>query len=95
MRQREENDQPAPIGECSQVVEILMQDSMRYSYDVDKDGIEVAVSTLLYRRSSSLPSDWVIREVVELNDRPSQLVQCIAHLKMHESPPIQYLLTQC
>ncbi|KAJ3730556.1 hypothetical protein C8R42DRAFT_10993 [Lentinula raphanica] len=47
MRQREGNDQSAPIGGCSQAVEILTRNSMRFSYNVNKDGIEIAVSTFI------------------------------------------------
>lgn len=90
MRQREESDDPIPVGGCGEAVEILTRNpkkgelyfwvynQMRFrffltsvfastvSYDVNKDGVKVAVLTFI---KSAFRLGETIHGVVELNER--------------------------
>ncbi|KAJ3783365.1 Rgp1-domain-containing protein [Lentinula aff. detonsa] len=86
MRQREESDEPISVGGCGEAVEILTRNPKKVSYDVNKDGVKVAVLTFI---KSAFRLGETIHGVVELNERQSQarVVQLSAHLETHESLP--------
>ncbi|KAJ3879668.1 Rgp1-domain-containing protein [Lentinula edodes] len=86
MRQREESDDPIPVGGCGEAVEILTRNPKKVSYDVNKDGVKVAVLTFI---KSAFRLGETIHGVVELNERQSRarVVQLSAHLETHESLP--------
>ncbi|KAJ3839772.1 Rgp1-domain-containing protein [Lentinula raphanica] len=86
LRQREDSDQPIPVGGCGEAVEILTRNPKKVSYDVNKDGVKVAVLTFI---KSAFRLGETIHGVVELNERQSRarVVQLSAHLETHESLP--------
>ncbi|KAJ3807538.1 Rgp1-domain-containing protein [Lentinula aff. lateritia] len=86
MRQREESDDPIPVGGCGEAVEILTRNPKKVSYDVNKDGVKVAVLTFI---KSAFRLGETIHGVVELNERQgrARVVQLSAHLETHESLP--------
>ncbi|KAJ3982973.1 Rgp1-domain-containing protein [Lentinula detonsa] len=86
MRQREESDEPISVGGCGEAVEILTRNPKKVSYDVNKDGVKVAVLTFI---KSAFRLGETIHGVVELNERQSRarVVQLSAHLETHESLP--------
>ncbi|KAK7464716.1 Golgi membrane exchange factor (Ric1p-Rgp1p) subunit [Stygiomarasmius scandens] len=78
-------DGKSVIG-CGEAVEILTRNPKKISYDVNKDGVKVAVLTFTkaaYRLGET------VQGIVELNDRTSRarVVQLSAHLETHESLP--------
>ncbi|KAE9404371.1 Rgp1-domain-containing protein [Gymnopus androsaceus JB14] len=88
-RQREESEDPIPVGGCGEAVEILTRNPKKVSYDVNKDGVKVAVLTFI---KSAFRLGETIQGVVELNERRgrARVVQLSAHLETYESlpPPI-------
>ncbi|KIK65894.1 hypothetical protein GYMLUDRAFT_70155 [Collybiopsis luxurians FD-317 M1] len=86
LRQREESDEPMPVGGCGEAVEILTRNPKKVSYDVNKDGVKVAVLTFI---KSAFRLGETIHGVVELNERigRARVVQLSAHLETHESLP--------
>ncbi|KAJ4485253.1 Rgp1-domain-containing protein [Lentinula aciculospora] len=86
MRQREESDEPIPVGGCGEAFLFLMSLSFAVSYDVNKDGVKVAVLTFI---KSAFRLGETIHGVVELNERQgrARVVQLSAHLESHESLP--------
>ncbi|THU96699.1 Rgp1-domain-containing protein [Dendrothele bispora CBS 962.96] len=71
---------------CGEAVEILTRNQKKVSYDVNKDGVKVAVLTFTkaaYRLGET------VQGVMELNERTSRarVVQLSAHLETHESLP--------
>ncbi|EAU93381.2 hypothetical protein CC1G_04360 [Coprinopsis cinerea okayama7 len=83
-REKEDSDEPA-IG-CREAVEILTRTSRKASYDVNKDGVKVAVLTF---SKSSFRLGETVSGVVELNERKgrARVLQLSAFLEAHEALP--------
>ncbi|EMD41460.1 hypothetical protein CERSUDRAFT_110035 [Gelatoporia subvermispora B] len=79
-REREE------AGGCRQAVELLTRNPKKASYDVNKDGVKVAVLT--FTKSAYRLGETVLG-VVELNERASRarVLKLSAMLEAHESLP--------
>ncbi|KAH9927442.1 Rgp1-domain-containing protein [Epithele typhae] len=71
---------------CRQAVEVLTRNPKKASYDVNKDGVRVAVLTF---PKSAYRLGETILGVVELNERPSRarVLKLSAMLEAHESLP--------
>ncbi|KAI0719097.1 Rgp1-domain-containing protein [Cerioporus squamosus] len=78
-------DPDSPTG-CRQAVEVLTRNPKKASYDVNKDGVKVAVLTF---PKSAYRLGETILGVVELNDRPhrARVLKLSAMLEAHESLP--------
>ncbi|KAJ2915635.1 hypothetical protein MD484_g4759, partial [Candolleomyces efflorescens] len=85
---RPEDDRDGVLlgGGCREAVEILTRTQKKASYDVNKDGVKVAVLTF---PKSSYRLGETISGVVELNERRgrARVVQLSAFLEAHESMP--------
>ncbi|TFK71687.1 Rgp1-domain-containing protein [Pluteus cervinus] len=84
-REREREEEGGLTG-CREAVEILTRNPKKASYDVNKDGVKVAVLT--FTKSAYRLGETVLG-VLELNDRTSRarVVQYSAILEAHESLP--------
>ncbi|KII86306.1 hypothetical protein PLICRDRAFT_56036 [Plicaturopsis crispa FD-325 SS-3] len=84
-REREREEEGALTG-CREAVEILTRNPKKASYDVNKDGVKVAVLT--FTKSAYRLGETVLG-VVELNDRTSRarVLKLSAILESHESLP--------
>ncbi|RDX43957.1 Rgp1-domain-containing protein [Lentinus brumalis] len=80
-----EQDPDSPTG-CRQAVEVLTRNPKKASYDVNKDGVKVAVLTF---PKSAYRLGETILGVVELNDQPNRarVLKLSAMLEAHESLP--------
>ncbi|RPD58460.1 Rgp1-domain-containing protein [Lentinus tigrinus ALCF2SS1-6] len=80
-----ERDMDNPTG-CREAVEVLTRNPKKASYDVNKDGVKVAVLTF---PKSAYRLGETILGVVELNDRPhrARVLKLSAMLEAHESLP--------
>ncbi|KAF5385589.1 hypothetical protein D9757_006750 [Collybiopsis confluens] len=86
LRQREESEEPMLAVGCGEAVEILTRNTKKVSYDVNKDGVKVAVLTFI---KSAFRLGETIHGVVELNERigRARVVQLSVHLETHEALP--------
>ncbi|RXW21086.1 hypothetical protein EST38_g4752 [Candolleomyces aberdarensis] len=89
-RAGDDNDGVLLGGGCREAVEILTRTQKKASYDVNKDGVKVAVLTF---PKSSYRLGETISGVVEVNDRKgrARVVQLSAFLEAHESMPSSLL----
>ncbi|KAF9552700.1 Rgp1-domain-containing protein [Agrocybe pediades] len=83
--ERERVEEVIQIG-CREAVEILTRNPKKASYDVNKDGVKVAVLT--FPKTAYRLGETVIG-IVELNDRTSRarVLKLSAFLEAHESLP--------
>ncbi|KZT58546.1 Rgp1-domain-containing protein [Calocera cornea HHB12733] len=77
------------VWSCREAVEILTRNSRKVSYDISKDGEQVAVLTLV---KSSYRVGETISGVVELNERSSfaRVLKFSAFLEAHEQLPASF-----
>ncbi|KAI0307460.1 Rgp1-domain-containing protein [Multifurca ochricompacta] len=86
MDDQESHESESGLTGCREAVEVLTRVSRKVSYDVNKDGIKVAVLTFM-------KSAWRLGEtvlgVVELNDREgsARILKLSAMLEAHETLP--------
>ncbi|KAH9947070.1 Rgp1-domain-containing protein [Amylocystis lapponica] len=81
-----ERDEAGGLSGCRQAVEMLTRNPKKASYDVNKDGVKVAVLT--FTKSAYRLGETVLG-VVELNERASRarVLKLSAMLEAHESLP--------
>ncbi|KAH9836631.1 Rgp1-domain-containing protein [Rhodofomes roseus] len=81
-----EREEAGGLSGCRQAVEIITRNPRKASYDVNKDGVKVAVLT--FTKSAYRLGETVLG-VVELNERPSRarVLKLSAMLEAHESLP--------
>ncbi|KAI0935775.1 hypothetical protein AcV5_004100 [Taiwanofungus camphoratus] len=81
-----EQEEAGGLSGCRQAVEILTRNPKKASYDVNKDGVKVAVLT--FTKSAYRLGETVLG-VVELNERSSRarVLKLSAILEAHESLP--------
>ncbi|KAF5355720.1 hypothetical protein D9756_004398 [Leucocoprinus leucothites] len=84
-REQEEEEDRAMIG-CREAVEILTRLPKKASYDVNKDGVKVAVLTF---SKSAYRLGETVTGIVELNDRTgrARVLQLCVILETHETLP--------